>query len=102
MITSADSNKTINAIVGQEVGIALIENPTTGYRWTYHVSGGDINLVSDDYNLPKGSGAGGGGTRVFIFKVKTQGLIKLDFQLCRAWEKDIPGIENFTINLSVK
>ncbi len=101
-ITNTDSNKTIDCMVGQDVRIALTENPTTGYKWTYEVEGGEVILVSDNYNLPQDAAIGGEGTRAFLFKISSKGLLQINFKLCRAWEKNTTGIKNFSVNLNTK
>jgi predicted secreted protein len=85
---------------GDEFSIALVSNPSTGFRWrmTLPQGGkavsflGSTHVVSDDV-MP-----GVPGTEVFKFKATAEGETKADFVYERPWEPKIaPTRKIFTI-----
>lgn len=58
---------------GDEIAVALPENPTTGYRWHSHPS--DLDLVDDQFFLRGDPGVGEGGTRRLVYRAHDAGTV---------------------------
>jgi inhibitor of cysteine peptidase len=102
-ITEADAGKTVTVSPGGTVAISLDENPTTGFRWELE-PGNDatLELLSSEYIAPApGSTVGGGGRRLWTFKAKKSGEVRLVLKRRREWEKDESGGERFEVTIGV-
>jgi len=90
----------VHALTG-EIEVSLDESPTTGYRWVLLeapkevVSLGDTFVPSAQTPVP-----GGGGKKIFRFKIATAGTFLLRFQLKRSWETNPAQVR--TIRLVVE
>jgi inhibitor of cysteine peptidase len=79
----------VDSQVQNRARIELDGNPTTGYNWTYTLSGeGVVQEVSSDYVPdPNSIGAtGAGGTFVFEFESIAEGEVEITFLYRREWE----------------
>ena len=92
--TSTESNQSLTAKVGEEITIKLDENPTTGYGWSYFISGdcNSIKNISDKYEPDlesmKEQLVGFGGVRTFVFSAVSKGSVEITFSYMRPWEKE--------------
>jgi inhibitor of cysteine peptidase len=75
--------------VGDTLVVELLENPTTGFRWTASV-GSQLAPSADSFVPAPGSGAGGGGVRTLKFGVVAPGSGEVRVQLRREWESAAP------------
>jgi inhibitor of cysteine peptidase len=100
VVSHAESGRSVTAAVGDLIKVELSENPTTGFRWEV-VSGVPdvVRALRDDY-VASGAGMGGGGTRVFCFKVATTGSVEVRMELKRSWETQAPRA-SFAFRVSV-
>jgi predicted secreted protein len=78
----------------QQLELRLASNATTGYRWTYALSG-DLMLYPSGPtptfvpDAPPGSTlVGAGGTDVYIFRADGVGTTHVKFEYRRPWEGD--------------
>jgi inhibitor of cysteine peptidase len=90
---------------GDNLEIVLKANPTTGYRW---------EVVSIDTSILKNTGAeykadkvppgivGAGGKTIMRFKSIKKGETLLKLIYHRPFEKDVPPIKEFELNVVVK
>lgn len=60
-------------IEGDEIAVALPENPTTGFRWHSHPSG--LDLVDDQFILRDDAAVGEGGTRRLVYRAHDVGTV---------------------------
>lgn len=102
-ITQLDAGKSVTLGLGETVAISLDENPTTGFRWEL-AAGTDptLELLSSEYLAAPGARVGGGGQRLWTFKAKKSGEVRLMLKRRRGWEKDDSGDEHFEIMIGVK
>ena len=102
----AETGKTFDLAKGGTLEITLRGNPTTGYCWS-RLSGKDAVLKPmGDYTFkqdaaPKGM-VGVGGMFTFNFQAIGLGATQLKFGYQRPWEKNVPPIEKFEVNINVK
>lgn len=81
-----DNGRTIAVGAGETVKITVVENPSTGYTWQYHVDESRLQILEDvytPYNVPSGT-VGAGGTRTLLLKVVASGEFVMDY--VRPWD----------------
>jgi inhibitor of cysteine peptidase len=100
-ITKADAGKTITVSPGGTITISLDENPTTGFRWELEpANDAALELLSSEYIAP-GAGVGGGGRRLWTFKARRSGEVRLVLKRRRVWQKDDSDGERFEVTIGV-
>jgi predicted secreted protein len=85
---------------GEEFSIALVSNPSTGFRWKMTLPEDDkaVTFVSSEHVVSQEVMPGVPGTEVFKFKAVTKGETKADFVYIRPWETiTAPTRKIFTI-----
>jgi inhibitor of cysteine peptidase len=95
-LTKGDSGSHRATRVGEELSVALPENPTTGYRWHSEIDAGTLQQTDDRYEGPT-EPRGAAGTRRLTFRVLRPGPVQLRLVKRRAWE-DMP-VDEFSIDL---
>ncbi|RPJ54243.1 MAG: hypothetical protein EHJ95_00605, partial [Methanobacteriota archaeon] len=85
--TEAANGTTVQVEQGDEFGIRLAENPTTGYSWNLSASTG-LQIMSDTYipNDTTGQLVGSGGTHAWVFKANDAGNQTVTAVYIRPWE----------------
>ena len=102
-LTEKDHGATVRMQVGDEVSVALAENPSTGFLWAVdHLDEDALASASDEYALAEGVGMGGGGTRTLTYRALKAGETKLAFKLWREWEGDVSVTQRFSVQLVVR
>ena len=101
-ITKAENGKQVSIKAGTDFSLVLDGNPTTGYIW--QIKSIDTSSVSQNgnYEYKSSSGLmGAPGKFTFKFKAlnKSRSLLKLYY--LRGWEKGIPPIDSFKVNIIV-
>lgn len=81
-----------------QVTVTLPGNPTTGYSWTYTMTGdGALREVESGYcyktETPGKKTVGQGGTFTFTFEGEREGDVTLDFVYAQPWEGGNKGEE---------
>jgi inhibitor of cysteine peptidase len=102
----ADASKSFDLAKSGVLEITLEGNPTTGYVWSL-LSGNDAVLkLVGDYAYKQDAAPAGmvgvGGKFTFKFQAVGAGVAQLKFGYQRPWEKDVPPIEMFQVNVNVK
>ena len=88
---------------GDKLQIALIGNPTTGYMWEVAPGSTSIMRLEGECSFSSATKAlGSGGNLIFLFEAKDQGKGTVKLIYHRPWEKGIPPIKTFTVNVAVK
>jgi inhibitor of cysteine peptidase len=99
VFTEADSGRTFTAAVGDVLEIRVVENPSTGYKWTLTPSAG-LERRADDFVAPSTSPqmVGAPGTRVVTFAATASGRPQVIGVYARPWEMgpgpDHPDLES--------
>ena len=96
-VSSNEQNISIKK--GQEFGLDLESNPTTGFEWIPEFDKNIINLTSHTFR-PSSTLIGSGGTDNFTFKGVSQGTTNLKFQYKRSWDKDFAQEKVFLVNVT--
>jgi inhibitor of cysteine peptidase len=101
-LTEADNGKSIAVVLGEKLVLRLNENPTTGFRWAVDTGDNEIiELNGTNYIPAPTSAVGGVGQRVFVFKAKKSGSVRLLLKLRREWEGDKSIASRFEVNIHV-
>lgn len=85
-----DPAKPIQAKVGQEFGLLLESNPTTGYQWQLaEQPDQDVaTMVINEYLGAESDRLGAGGHELWIFQATGPGKTVIKLAYLRPWEKD--------------
>jgi inhibitor of cysteine peptidase len=102
----SDAGKSFDLAKGGTLEITLEGNPTTGYLWSL-LSGNDgVLKPAGDYAYKQDAAPAGmvgvGGKFTFKFQAVGAGAAQLKFGYQRPWEKDVPPIETFQVDVNVK
>ena len=98
-----DNGKTVEVKAGETFSIEIEGNPTTGYVWEARPdTSGLLSLTGEPDYISDSNLIGSGGTYTFTFRAEKTGQTTLELAYYRSFEKDVPPIETFTSNVSVK
>lgn len=88
---------------GQTLVLKLASNPTTGYDWEIvDLNGAILEQVGEvDYKSDSAL-IGSGGVNTYTFRAAGSGNTQLTLVYHRSWEKDIPPIETYELDVTVK
>jgi len=102
-IGSDANGSSIELEKGQVLVLKLASNPTTGYDWAY--TGLDTAILQQKGDVAYKSDSaliGSGGVDTWTFEVVGSGQTHLQLVYHRNWEKDIPPLETFDLDIVVK
>ena len=88
---------------GQVLVLKLASNPTTGYDWG--LTGLDTSILQQKGEVAYKSDSaliGSGGVDTWMFEAVGSGQTHLQLVYHRSWEKDIPPLETFDLDIVVK
>ncbi len=81
----------VRARVGEEIELALAENPTTGFRWTVVEDGAPVCRVAADAFEGGGGPPGAGGVRRVRLAVVAAGSCRVALERRRPWQPGAPA-----------
>jgi Predicted secreted protein len=84
------SPQNVQVSANDTIVLELDETPATGYHWEItDINKKDIELIDEEYQLYKQAGIGGGGKKIFKFRVvnKVGGHILLENR--QKWSGDV-------------
>lgn len=88
---------------GQTLVLKLASNPTTGYDWELEdLNAAILEQVGEVEYKSDSALIGSGGVNTYTFKAVGSGNMKLTLVYHRSWEKDIPPIETYELDIVVK
>ena len=97
-LTSSDNGKTIDAVVGDKIEVAIEGNPTTGFSWeTEQLNIAQLQQLGEPEYTAASNLLGSAGTYVFTFKVVGTGETSLKLIYHRAWEEGVPPEQIFEV-----
>ena len=99
----SDSGGTASLIPYQPLVVRLPSNPSTGYVWSYTVSGDDVlrlESVTGEAPAPNGM-VGVPGLEVWSFRAQGNGSAVLTYVYARPWEKNALPAKTFTLKVEV-
>ena len=102
-ISSSDTGSGHTLALGDELTLRLGENPTTGYRWEFTLSGaGELALVEDRFVVGSAAAApGSAGQREVRFVARRPGEVRLEAAARRAWEPAGTELERRVYTIAV-
>lgn len=101
-LSEKDNGREVRMCAGQVFEVALEGNPTTGYTWTVaYASAGRIKKTGEKYR-PKTKALGSPGIMTMKFSAVSPGKASLKLIYHRPWEKNIPPVRSFQINILVR
>lgn len=96
-----DNNRTVDIRQGETVEITLIENATTGYRWSVeNYTKGVFDAEERVSRYPK-KAIGSGGEVTFAFKAKARGTGEIALKHWRDWEGEASVIGRFRLHVKI-
>ena len=99
----SDSGGTASLIPYQPLVVRLPTNPSTGYVWSYTVTGDDVlrlDTVTGEAPAPDGM-VGVPGLEVWSFRAQGTGRAVLTYIYARPWEKNTLPPKIFTLTVVV-
>ncbi len=103
-VTEEQDDSQIQVKLGDKLQVALKGNPTTGYAWEIAVN--NPNMLAPqgevEYQQEKTNLVGSGGTFLFTFKAIAKGNTSLKLIYRRPFEKDVPPIRDYQLNVQVE
>jgi predicted secreted protein len=85
--------------VNDDIIVALIETPTTGFRWHLEVSP-NLVVLSESFD-PMGQAVGGSGLRHVTFHAVAAGPAHINAKLWRSWEGDASAIRRLVFSFRI-
>jgi inhibitor of cysteine peptidase len=102
----SDAGKSFDLAKGGVLEITLEGNPTTGYLWGVLAVNDAVLKSAGDFVFNQDAAPAGmvgvGGKFTFKFQAVGAGAAQLKFGYQRPWEKNVPPIETFQVNVNVK
>ena len=101
-VTDAEDGTAIDADVGDTILLAVLDDPTTGYRWELEPVTG-VSIVLDVAGYEPSSGeAGSGGVATWLLSVAAAGTTAIALKRWRPWEGDASILNRFTVTVDVR
>ena len=100
-LTAQDNGRAIELKVGEQLTIALAENPSTGFLWQAETPVPAILRAGESTFTPKAAKIGSSGLRRFLFEGVAPGSATFRAKLWRSWEGDASVTERFEIAVTV-
>lgn len=101
--SQSDSGGVASLVPYQPLVVRLPSNPSTGYSWSYTMTGDDVlSLDTITGETPAKDGmVGVPGLEVWSFRAKGTGKAMLTYVYSRAWEKEAAPAKTFTLTVVV-
>ena len=89
--------------IGDKIYVELCSNPTTGFEWSYEMSG-DSALKEEDHDFeePEGDIVGAAGKETWTFEATDKGETIINMEYSQPWDGGMKGEWTYTINVSVE
>jgi predicted secreted protein len=100
-LTSADSGRTIDVRVGDEIVILLPRIATTGYQWHVERLDAPLTLEAESYRPDSPPQFGSGGVSELRFRAAGPGHARLELKYWQPWEGDRSVTERFALDVNV-
>jgi len=99
-LTEKDNGAAVKVQPGDQIKVAVLGNPTTGYTWELAAIRVDVlePVLEPEYFLDS-TLPGAGGRFTFRFTVRSQGFTKVILAYLRTWEKDMPPVKTFEMTV---
>ena len=89
--------------VGDKIYVDLCSNPTTGFEWSYEISGDQAVKEEDhDFQEPGSDLAGAPGTETWTFEATKKGTSVINMEYSQPWEGGMKNEWTYTMTIKVK
>jgi predicted secreted protein len=94
----------IRVLAGKQFSLTLSANRTTGYSWRLAapLDPAMLKQVSDDYHAADSGAVGAPGEEVWTFEAVGEGVVQLDFEYVRPFEKDAKPVKTAKYSIVIK
>lgn len=86
VVDAMDKRGDVAADLGETIYVRVVENPTTGYRWSVESLDTDLLRLEGSEFETSGSGIGAAGKRTFVFTAASRGRGQIVLRLWREWQ----------------
>ena len=89
--------------IGDKIYVVLCSNPTTGFAWSYEMSG-DTALKEEDHDFdpPEGGALGAAGKETWTFEAIEKGSTTINMEYSQLWQGGTKGEWTYTVDVVVK
>jgi len=88
--------------VGDKVYVDLCSNPTTGFEWSYEMSGEVVKEEDHDFHLPDSDVPGAPGKESWTFEGVSKGNSEILMEYSQPWDGGMKQEWIYRITISVK
>ncbi|MFC1912439.1 protease inhibitor I42 family protein [Chloroflexota bacterium] len=89
--------------IGDKLYIELCSNPTTGFEWSYQMSGDTTVKEEDhDFDAPEGNVPGASGKESWTFEGVDKGTTEIFMEYSQPWDGGIKQEWTYNITIIVK
>ena len=89
--------------IGDKIYVDLCANPSTGFEWSYEMSG-DAAVKEEDHDFeePESDLPGAPGKETWTFEGIAEGMTVISMEYSQPWDGGIKGEWTYTINVVVE
>jgi predicted secreted protein len=89
--------------IGDKLYVELCSNPSTGFEWSYEMSGDKVVKVEDrDFEEPEGDVPGAPGKETWTFEAIEKGTTVINMEYSQLWQGGIKGEWAYIISVVVE
>ena len=89
--------------VGDKIYVKLCSNASTGFEWSYEMSGDEAVMEEDhDFEAPENDIPGAPGKETWTFEGAKKGTTVINMEYSQPWEGGLKGEWKYTINVVVE
>src|SRR5512143_609515 len=101
-LTDKDAGSTVQLRIGDNLEVALVGNPTTGYTWEVSPAADALVEQQGEPQFKADSNAiGAGGIMTLKFKAVKEGAASLKLIDHRTFEPNVPPLQTFEVKLVI-
>ena len=102
ILGASDTEQTVTISPGEEINVALDENPTTGFHWTVDSVSGALDVLSSDFHAPSSPRPGAGGRRTVRLRAGNGGMGELQLRYDRPGPNRSESARHLRFRFAVK
>ena len=88
--------------VGDKVYVDLCSNPTTGFKWSYNMTGAlAVKEDNYEYKAPDTGLVGASGTESWTFEGTKKGVAVISMEYSQPWDGGTKGVREYTVTITV-
>src|SRR5579863_7997293 len=100
----AEGVEEIRVLAGKQFSITLNANHTTGYSWRLAkpLDPAKMRQISDDYHEAASAAVGAPGEEIWTFEALAAGIVELDFEYVRPFEKNAKPMKSAKYSIVIE